>query len=293
MSLIPAFDPPHADESPEDAVRRIEALADIRRAPNGPGHMIWHVWGTGTPLVLLHGGYGSWLHWIRNIPYFAKRFTVFAASMPGFGDSSDLEDPQTIQHLASVVSAGIDHVIPKDTPFHMVGFSFGGIVGGNVAALQGERQLSHTFSGSSGMGLTRNRLEEFHSWRAAETEEARMAAHRKNLEILMIADPNKVDDLALYIQNWNTPKGRVRSHKMGQADSLSEALSKANCRLMGLYGSCDAYGKGHLHERVAYLSKFRDDLIFRQIEGAGHWACFEAADTFNEMYLTMLDEIGA
>ena len=23
----------------------------------------WRSWGKGTPLVLLHGGYGSWRHW--------------------------------------------------------------------------------------------------------------------------------------------------------------------------------------------------------------------------------------
>ena len=216
MKLIPVFDPPHENEAPEETVARIEGLSDICRIPFEGGHMVWHVWGEGPPLVLLHGGYGSWMHWIKNIPVLASRFQVFAADMPGFGASDDLPEPHTAHSLATFVSAGIDQVIPNDLPLHLAGFSFGGIIGGNVAALQGDRLLSHTFSGSSGMGLNRNTLETFASWRAAKTDEERKAAHRKNLEILLIADPKKVDALALYVQAWNTSRGRVRSHKMGQ-----------------------------------------------------------------------------
>ena len=25
------------------------------------------MWGEGRPLVLLHGGTGSWMHWVRNV----------------------------------------------------------------------------------------------------------------------------------------------------------------------------------------------------------------------------------
>ena len=37
--------------------------------------------------VLFHGGYGSWIHWIRNIGFFKEHFTVYAADSPGLGDS--------------------------------------------------------------------------------------------------------------------------------------------------------------------------------------------------------------
>jgi len=283
--------PPHPDEEPTASVARIESLSDKRLTPCGSGNMIWHVWGQGKPLVLLHGGFGSWLHWIRNIPVFASRYTVFAATLPGFGDSDDLPEPQTVENLAAIVSAGIDQILPPGEPFHMLGFSFGGIVGGLIAALQGDRLLSHTFSGSGGMGLTRNPMEPLKNWRRAKTEEERLQAHRRNLEILMIADPQRVDDLAVYIQSRNTPRCRVRTYKYWHLDILRESLYKVKGRLMGLYGSRDAIVSGHMHERVNYLSIIQPDLVFREIEGAGHWACYEAADTFNKTYFEMLHAI--
>ena len=291
MKAVSALVRPRPDETPAAAISRIESLADIRRSPNGSGHMLWHVWGEGPPLVLLHGGFGSWLHWIRQIPALAARFTIFAATMPGFGEADDLAEPHTPEHLAAVVSAGIDHVLSAKAPFHMLGFSLGGTVGGLVAALQGDRLLSHTFTGSGGMGLTRNPFPPLHNWRLAKTAAARLAAHRRNLEILMIADPEKVDDLAVYIQNWNTRRGRVRTYKYRDLDILRAPLQRVRGRLMGLYGSFDAITRGHLEERVAYLGAIQPDPIFREIDTAGHWACYEAPDAFYRTYIEMLAAI--
>ena len=34
--------------------------------------MLWHCWGKGEPVLLLHGGSGSWLHWLTTIPLCAE-----------------------------------------------------------------------------------------------------------------------------------------------------------------------------------------------------------------------------
>lgn len=284
---------PASIDGPAAKVNRIEKLSKKRLSPCGSGNMIWHIWGEGKPLVLLHGGFGSWLHWLRNIPVLAKRFKVFAATMPGFGDSDDLPPPHNLKNLASIVSNGIDFVLPPGEKFHMLGFSLGGVVGGLVAALQGSRLLSHTFSGSGGMGLTRNQLETLYKWRETKTEEERMKAHKRNLEILMIADPEKIDALSIYIQNWNTSRCRVRTYQYSHLDVLRQSLYEVKGRLMGLYGSLDAIARDHLEERVNYLRAVQNDIIFRVVEGAGHWACYEAPDTFNKTYIEMLHKIEA
>src|SRR5271168_5409571 len=48
-------------------VRGVAAEARRVVTPCGEGRMFWHVWGDGPPLALLHGGYGSWSHWTRNV----------------------------------------------------------------------------------------------------------------------------------------------------------------------------------------------------------------------------------
>jgi len=48
-------------------VRGVAAEARRVETPCGNGHMVWYLWGDGPPLALLHGGYGSWTHWIRNL----------------------------------------------------------------------------------------------------------------------------------------------------------------------------------------------------------------------------------
>src|SRR3546814_2920540 len=88
---------------PAELVRRIESLARRRTTPCGSGHMVWRLWGDGPPLVLLHGGHGSWTHWLRNIPVLAEHFTTIVPDLPGYGDSDlpSLTDPVEAEALRS------------------------------------------------------------------------------------------------------------------------------------------------------------------------------------------------
>jgi pimeloyl-ACP methyl ester carboxylesterase len=47
--------------------------------------------GAGRPLVLVHGGHGSWLHWVRNIEALSAKRTLWIPDLPGYGDSSALQ----------------------------------------------------------------------------------------------------------------------------------------------------------------------------------------------------------
>ena len=67
-----------------------------------------HRGGAGNPLVLLHGGSGSWMHWIHCISRFAQAHRVLAADLPGLGDSPSPAEPYDARSLAEVVCAGLD-----------------------------------------------------------------------------------------------------------------------------------------------------------------------------------------
>ncbi|KAB2902179.1 MAG: alpha/beta fold hydrolase, partial [Burkholderiaceae bacterium] len=81
------------------SVRRLQALAQRRTTPVDPdagaaaGEIVWHVWGERrpgvAPLVLFHGGSGSWTHWVRNIDTLvAEGRQLWVPDLPGFGDSA-------------------------------------------------------------------------------------------------------------------------------------------------------------------------------------------------------------
>ena len=54
-------------------VEALAGAATVHETPCGDGAMRWREWGRGETLVLLHGGFGSWLHWVRNIEALSAR----------------------------------------------------------------------------------------------------------------------------------------------------------------------------------------------------------------------------
>ena len=111
----------------------IAAEAERVETPCGDGRMAWRVWGAGPPLVLFHGGYGSWTHWIRNVLPLARQFRVIAPDLPGLGESATPPEPWTAQGLAATIAEGLDIVLARGRTArgvapHLAGFSFGGVV---------------------------------------------------------------------------------------------------------------------------------------------------------------------
>src|SRR5713101_4198486 len=94
-------------------VAGIAAEADRIETPCGDGTMVWRCWGGGPPLVLLHGGYGSWMHWIRNVPPLSRQFRVIAPDLPGLGESAIPPEPWTAAGLAAIIGEGLDIVLAR------------------------------------------------------------------------------------------------------------------------------------------------------------------------------------
>jgi 2-hydroxy-6-oxonona-2,4-dienedioate hydrolase len=173
-------------------------------------------------------------------------------------------------------------VLPKGVQPHMAGFSFGGVIGGVAAAQLGDRLKGFTVVGSNGMGLERSPtpLE-----RVAQdaSEEQEFATHRYNLNQLMIHDPDKIDELALWLQKTNHAHARMRSRRFSRSGALIEALPKIKARLDGIWGERDATAYPHVEERKRILQDIQPQARFAVVPGAGHWVQFEAADEFNRL----------
>ena len=269
----------------EATVALVEGIAaEAQRVETrcGDGALVWRIWGEGPPLVLLHGGYGSWTHWIRNVLPLARRFTVIAPDLPGLGESATPPEPWTADGLAAIVVEGLERVLPKDAAPHLAGFSFGGVIGGSVAAQLGDRLASFTVVGSNGLGLERSPTP-LQKVPPGAREEAEFAVHRYNLNQLMIHDAAKIDELALYLQKTNHARARMRSRRFSRSGALIEALPRVKARLDGIWGERDATAYPHLGERARILRGIQPGARFAVVPGAGHWVQYEAADRFNEI----------
>lgn len=262
----------------------IAAQAERIETPCGDGALVWRRWGDGAkpPLVLLHGGYGSWSHWVRNVIPLSRDFTVYACDMPGLGESATPPEPWTAEGLAAIVVAGLDIILSKGATPNMAGFSFGGVIGGVAAAQLGDRLRGFTVVGSNGLGLERSPTP-LERVKADGTEAEEFATHRYNLNQLMIRDPDKIDELALWLQKTNHARARMRSRRFSRSGALVEALPKIKARLDGIWGERDATAYPHVEERKRILQGVQPGARFAVVPGAGHWVQFEAADRFNEV----------
>jgi pimeloyl-ACP methyl ester carboxylesterase len=267
----------------------LERRATRYETPCGDGRMIWHLWdrsgGTAPVVVLFHGGAGSWRHWVRNIPALVESYRVLVPDLPGLGES-DYPPEETAESITRIVADGIDQIIGTDTSYDVVGFSFGATMSACVGALRGKRIRSVTIIGASGVAVAGATVQ-MEKVRHLEGE-ARRETHRINLNRLMIADPAKIDDLALVIQDWNTVRSRLKTPPISRGGAVLRALDAVVSPLNGIWGECDPPPDPHGAARAAAMKARRPEADTRLIPGAGHWVAYEAADRVNKTLLEML-----
>ena len=264
------------------SITSLAQRAQLERVESGDGRIAWRRFGAGAPLVLLHGGHGSWLHWVRNIGALCEAdHAVLVPDMPGFGDSDALAgDPRAPDRLERVVEAldrCLDPLLGAGAHIDLAGFSFGGLVAANwVRRRPAIRRLA--LLGPAGHGSRRRPRAALVDWRI-EDRAARVAALRHNLEVHMIADPRRVDNLALAVHEASCVGTRFRSKEISLKASLRDVLRSADLPVLTIFGEHDVTATPA--EAVAALERM--DSRWRCViePGAGHWVQFERPSPVN------------
>ena len=275
-------------DEPSQLVAKIESLATRELTPCAAGSMVWRIWGSGPPLLLLHGASGSWTHWIRNVLPLAVHFRVLAPDLPGFGGSDMPPEPHTAETLADLVAVGLDALVSPAAAIDIAGFSFGGIIGGLIAARPGHRIRTLVLLGSGGFGFRGSPMPALRRIDSAMTADEIRCVHQENLRLLMIAKPEAVDSLAVHVQTENVRRARFKTGSIPSSDVLLQALPAIGARIAGIWGANDTFAAPHIERRREILAAVQPDVDIRVINGAGHWACYEAADEVNAALLEML-----
>lgn len=266
--------------SGEETVVMLEACARKLRTHCGEGSMVWRSWGSGEPLVLLHGQSGSWLHWIWNIEHFAATREVWCPDLPGMGDSDMPPQPGDIHAVAAATLQGFLAIPALARPFDVAGFSFGGICGALAASSGGLplRQFVAIGSTGLGMGLPRIHME---PWKGEADMERRRALHRANLGSLMLTEAGSRDPFALALYAHDLERDRYKGRPIASTTLLRDALAKMQARVAGIWGSLDAIVEADASRAEAIMRSVRPDLRFTVVPGAGHWVVFERPALFN------------
>lgn len=236
-------------------------------------HIVWRRVGSGPPLMLLHGGHGSWLHWARVVPALSSSFNLWMPDLPGYGDSSLV--PTHLDELVAQLRQGLDDLLGAHTPILLGGFSFGGLVSAQLAAQRG-RVERLVLIGPAGHGGPRGQTVSPLPWRHLEPDtdpgpwSDRM---RHNLLAQMLHAEAAVDGLAMEIQ-WRGALGtRFRSKPFSRSAALAPALRACSGEVLEIWGA---------HDVTATPGEMGDERLAgaaprarRIVGGAGHWLMHE------------------
>jgi len=279
----------HDYESAPTFIAELESRAQRHDVGFEGGHVTWRRFGEGAPLVMLHGGHGSWLHWARNIAALAVGHAVWLPDLPGYGESAAPPRP-TLDSIVDTTCRTLDALIGVGTPISLAGFSFGGLVAAHLALRRGcVTRLA--LLGPAGHGGPRRPRGELRSWREAHKKQDRAAlceVMRHNLLMHMLYDAGTVNDLAVAIHIAACLRTRFRSKRISRSGGLSDCLARYVGPVLLVWGEHDV--TADLLTAAVALGLGREGRRTHIVPEAGHWVQFERADAINALLLEWFGE---
>ena len=266
---------------------QILALAERVEIQTVGGVQVWHAWNrhAGRPLVLLHGGSGSWNHWVRNVQALSQHRAVWALDTPGLGDSDLPPGALDANDLHHPLEQGLQ-ILFADQALDITGFSFGGLVAGFLAAEYKQRVKRLVLVGIPGLGLS-NQIVNMRGFKAGMSKDERYAVHRNNLLAIMLQHESQITPQLLDMQEHNVLRDRLRRRRIARSDAMLSLQTQWTCPVFGIWGENDALYKGSLHLIQGLLSAC-DLQGFHVLPDAGHWVQYEQPQAFNQLLAEIL-----
>lgn len=269
--------------------RRLSTVVDGAR-------LVAHVWAPeagaaadSSPVVLFHGGSGSWTHWVKNIlPLVDTGRHVLAIDLPGFGDSDPAPGGTDADAMLEPLAAALSEWLAGQW-CDLVGFSFGGMTAGMLLASHHALARRLVLVGAPAMGVARGRPFVLKGWRHLKTPQEQAEIHRHNLGVLMLHDHDLIDGLALEVHTTNVQRDRLPRRRLAQTDILARSLPRVQCPVSAIYGAHDVLYRDHIDQLGAAFAAATPRFEGLQlIPGAGHWVQFEAPEAFDAALMRAL-----
>ena len=207
--------------------------------------------------------------------------------LPGFGDSAMPLFGTDADAVPAPIEQGLK-ILLGHRACDLVGFSFGGMVAGFIAAQFPSRASRLVLVGAPGLGIAPEKAIRLSSWRHLSEPAQRDAVHRSNLAALMLYRPEAITELALRLHVANVLRDRMKGRSLSRTDLLARRLAQVRCPVDAIYGNEDALYRGRMQDLEPALRQAVGFASLKLIERAGHWVQFERADAFNEALLSVL-----
>jgi len=280
--------------TPSHQLAVIQDKAEQLSTPLGDGVLSWLQWAgpnNNRPLLLLHGGFGSWTHWAANIETLSRTRTLWAPDIPGLGASAELEAPLSLEYFASEILSSLDSLFGAGTEFDLAGFSFGALIGAQLSVLAGERCRHLIACGAAGFGELHVQVDLLRPPGADTPSAEAEKIHGSNLGTLMFAQERSIDQLSMHIHADNLQRARFNSRRLARSPAFIDLLPEIRARLCGIWGVEDATAGGlaNIEARRALFQQVQPESEFYILEEVGHWTMYEDASNFNRLVLATLE----
>lgn len=239
--------------------------------------------GAGRPLVLLHGGMGSWTHFQRSIPGLEAHYRVHAPDLPGFGASPDVPEATAMPDYLGWIAEHIAAIADAEGPVGLVGFSFGGAIAAAVAVPLGPAVRTLTLLGPGGFGRPEGRRLDVRRVPSDAAPQERRALLRHNLLEIMVCDPTAADDETVDLHARNIDTTRFDSRRISQLDRLTEDLPLVAAPVQLVWGERDRLAYPSVAHRAALCQAARPDLTLHVLPATGHWVQHEQPEVVNRL----------
>lgn len=261
----------------------LESMSYVHKQSCEGNQIIWRVWGRGLPIVLLHGGSGSWNHWCRNIKTLVGlQRQVWIPDIPCFGDSDAPDGILDIDQASDILLKTFDCFFP-DKKIDLIGFSMGSMGAGYIAKQIPDRINKLILVAPPALGISPKKSIVIEDWNAVSDAQSKDQRIRNNLTSLMFWGEEAITNLSLYIHKENLLKDRMRKRKIYKTDFLMAILRNLELPFHCIVGRQDALYRGNLDLVEFALSAIKMNQSLHFIEDAGHWAQFEKPAEFNKI----------
>jgi pimeloyl-ACP methyl ester carboxylesterase len=263
----------------ERLISSVEARTSVHDLSFEGARQRWRRVGTGPDLVLVHGGQGSWLHWVRNIDALSPSFTLWLPDLPGLGESDPVPELSSLERLVQALRSGVDTLIGPQRDICLAAFSFGAALAAGMAVLRGHVSRFAMIGGTA-HALPRRSVD-LKKWRHLPEGPEQDEAHRYNLSQQMLHDPSAIDTLALRVHRQSMQRTRLRSRLISRSSATRDALDQLSIPILMVWGEHDPTALGEQTARsLTEGHPNRRSLVTR---GAGHWLQYERPAEVNAL----------